>query len=461
MDRLPTETVQQIFACLDDYSDVVALSMCSRLLHEISLDPLIWTPHLQTNWQHSNDRISDLYNSESGPKTQKLDDPYGVFRQRKRRDRTVKDLILSIVDNPHGRLKKVDAISDGFMDIVDAVRNFRLRQGRVKKNYGIDYYCCLIERHLSRKLGVHILQKMNANPMAYQDGLGPLFALYAIGSFRRSDGLDLHLRSSLDEIQANISQLYTKAQWSALPLYLDVDQNEPSKVTVLMDALHAAGIRSASSEDYYDLRNSFLYCTLKERRPTIPITIVAIFVALATRMELTCHPIGFPGQVLASIQDEDHVVYVAPYEGGRTYTKSELVARLHSYNMPDSSGYFLPCSVQELCIRSARNILNCIERGSDIHTLDGLYTALVTLKLTGQRLPLAEESFITLICLHFPYDINIWEQLGHPDHQEMIRRTRLEDVTIRRPKRRDEQSVEIRHRVGTIFRHALFNYVAV
>lgn len=459
MDRLPVETILQIFLYLDQIADVIALAECDHRLNTIGEDPQIWLKHLRGHWRFDNARISDLYGGSSS-----LDlDPstaHERFSKRKRRDTTLRKCILSIVENPQGRLKYVDAISESFLDAADAVRDFRLCHGRSRKNYAIDYYCNKVEQHISRKLGIHILQKLTRTPNGFNDGMTPFFALYGITCFRQHNGLDFNPRDEIQTLQDAVHGQVNQDNWSRISLYEDAESS-PSKVSIIMQILTDHGIKAAEAEDYYDLRNSFLYCSIKDRRPTIPITMVATFVALCCALGMECFPVGFPGQVLAAIKAGPDTIYVAPYEGGKVYQRLELINRLHSYGMHDVDIYLQPCDVQELCVRSARNILNCIERGSDSDTLEGLYAALVTLKMAGRQIPLSEEQFMTLISLHFPYDINIWDKLQDPEHQELIRRARLEDVTIRKPKRCAEQSVPIKHKVGTIFRHALFDYAAV
>lgn len=467
LDTLPPETIDEILHYLNDPCDLAAFSQCDWRCYEIVSESSVWPERLMNSWKYSNETTCDPLGCGSRQPAKSMlsnSEAKAKFRSRRMQDLRISKCILTIVESPQGRLKYVDAISDSFMDGADAVRNFRLKHGRIKHNYGIDYYCSLLEKHLSRKLGIHILQKIGSQTDIQadfmHDGCTPLVALFGIGCFRQTDGLDLHLQAVLDQLQRSVLGSHTADSWAALPLSTDLTSSA-TKIEGIMTALSDAGIKSADSEDYYDLRNSFVYCVLKEGRPTIPITMVAVFVALCTRLGLRCHPIGFPGQVLAVVESRDEQVFVAPYENGRIYRRMELVERLQSYGLPDIEQYLRSCSVQELCRRSAKNILNCIERGSGESTLEGLYAALVTIKLMGEPLPLAEEQFITLICLHFPYDINIWERLQMPEYQEAIRRNRLEDVTIRKPKLRTEQSVTIRHRVGTIFRHALFNYVAM
>lgn len=461
---LPAETLLHIFAELEDPADVSALSQCSRELHEIASDPLIWASHL-TSYHHGNADFKMIHESHRRLPRMSLN-AKEQFRRRRMKDRRIQKCVLSMVENPQGRLKLVDAISNEFLDAADAVRRLRLRHGRSQKNYGIDYYCCLIERHLSRKLGVHVLRNLAQNLSDCSNGMSAISALFAVDCFRRSDGLELSLSPLLDEMQA-WSERWLKewscGRWEDLPLSTrQFEEPCHDKIQVLIDTLKEYGVTPVGPEDYHDLRNSFLSSALKEGRPTIPITLVAIFVALATRKGLKCYPIGFPGQVLAVVESENgELTYVSPYENGKVYTRLELVNRLHVLGLAESEMYLSPCSIEEFCIRSARNILNSIERGSDSHTLDGLYAALTTMRETRRPMPLSEEQFMTLICLHFPYDINFYGDMGLPEHQEMITRTKLEDVTIRKPKRRAAQTVPIRHRLGCIFRHRLFNYIAV
>jgi regulator of sirC expression with transglutaminase-like and TPR domain len=47
--------------------------------------------------------------------------------------------------------------------------------------------------------------------------------------------------------------------------------------------------------EYYHIDNSFLHATF-DGKPTIPLTLVSIFFALAEECGLTARPIGFPAK---------------------------------------------------------------------------------------------------------------------------------------------------------------------
>lgn len=461
METLPVETLQQILSYLDNPSDTSSLARCSRVLKEVATDPRVWEPHLNS-YQFGNKDIQDLY-LQTPRKKAFNNEATEAFRIRATKDRRIEKCVRSMVENPHGRLQTLETIAIEFLDGADAVRRLRRQHGRVKKNYGIDYYCRLIECHLSRRIGQQLLRDLNRLPSSVGEGMMPICVLFAINCFRQSDGLDLHLPSLLDRLHARLSSKCTSSEWEALPVHVQCfDGLLRCKVLVLLETLHACGVCPANSADYHDLRNSFLFYTFEQRRPTIPITMVAIFVALCARMDLFCEPIGFPGQVLAAMKNErNELIYVAPYEGGVAYSRPELVVKLYSYGLRDVESYLSTCTAQEFCIRAARNILNSIERGSDVHTLEGLYAALIAMQEMKSPIPLSEEQFINLVILHFPYDIFLYESRHVPEHKEAITRARLADVTIHKPKRRSEQPVPIRHRLGCIFRHRLFNYVAV
>lgn len=415
-------------------------------------------------YEFSNANFAHLLQQRPGTKKTLNVNAKAEFHSRKMEDKRLKKCVLAIVDRPHERFKLLEAISTEFLDAADVVRRLRRDHGLIKRDFGLDYYCRQIENHISRSIGLQILRTVNHGSQVLNSGIAPICGLFALNCFRGNDGLDFDLNEYIDSLEQTLTRDCPSERWRSLLLVQSNGEMLGTKVEVLMAALLRNHVRPVSATDYQDLRNSFLSYTAISLRPTIPITMVAIFCALCARMNLYCVPVGFPGQVLALMKDEDgKEIYVAPYELGKIYTRAELVAKLQSFGWHGMEELLSPMSAEQYYFRSAHNILNSIEEdaGSDVHTLEGFYAALSTLRTLGHDMPLSEDAFIRLVCLYFPFDICIYEELGNPEHKKMIADTRSAAAMLPIPKRRTDQPEYIRHRIGTLFRHRLFNYSAL
>ena len=91
-----------------------------------------------------------------------------------------------------------------------------------------------------------------------------------------------------------------------------------SSPMLLIDRFHAylfeeLGFRG-NDEDYYDPRNSFLNEVL-DRRTGIPISLAAVYVEVARRLEWPVRGVGFPGHFLAKWELTEGEVVVDPFHG--------------------------------------------------------------------------------------------------------------------------------------------------
>ncbi len=119
-----------------------------------------------------------------------------------------------------------------------------------------------------------------------------------------------------------------------------------------------AGFRG-NSEDYYDLRNSYLDQVL-ERRRGIPITLAIVWISLARRLGLDAYGVGFPGHFLAMVPagGSDPPVYIDAFAGrvidehGCRRLLDELTSGAGGFH----PGMLAPVSSREILLRVLRNL---------------------------------------------------------------------------------------------------------
>ena len=84
---------------------------------------------------------------------------------------------------------------------------------------------------------------------------------------------------------------------------------------------------AGNSQDFYDLRNSYLNEVL-ERRTGIPITLAIVYIELAARLDLEVRGVGFPGHFLVKCPAGGEIV-VDPFDG-RILTRDDCETRFRA-----------------------------------------------------------------------------------------------------------------------------------
>lgn len=83
----------------------------------------------------------------------------------------------------------------------------------------------------------------------------------------------------------------------------------------------------ANQENYYDPQNSYLNVVI-ERRRGIPISLAAVWLDAAWKLNWPLVGIGFPGHFLVGYRHERGIALLDPYHGGKTVSRAECMERL-------------------------------------------------------------------------------------------------------------------------------------
>jgi F-box protein 21 len=219
-------------------------------------------------------------------------------------------------------------------------------------------------------------------------------------------------------------------------------------------------------DNYYDLENSFLFSTFNGK-PTIPLTLVSIFCALAKECGLIARPMGFPGEVMAHIEQSsvNSMPLIISVFYNKIISLNEINEHLVDFlDEPLTHPLSSMTSIIELMIRSARNIINSITRDSTSLNSYGLYAAVSILKILGGGvLPFAFDSMMNVLKEHFPMDRRFFEMLSPSiitinDNLSLLQNDDV-NLPIIEEKRRINSSLKFY--VGQIFQHQQYNYWGV
>ena len=147
---------------------------------------------------------------------------------------------------------------------------------------------------------------------------------------------------------------------------------------------------TGNTEDYYDVRNSFLNDVLT-RRTGIPITLSTVLMEVGNRVGVPFEGVGFPGHFLVRVPAGagEHLI-LDPFHGGQRVDDDELLDRLRSLSDANKGPQFeavpaeflTPTSPRAMLGRMLRNLMRIyLERDQDA---EALLTVDLLLVLTPQ-----------------------------------------------------------------------------
>ena len=311
-----------------------------------------------------------------------------------------------------------------------------------------EYYSLEISRLISREIGLNLLIEIkNQSESSSTQGKALFNALLIIQSFH-PNGIFLSL-NRLDQIARQLQMN---------PLFSIGDLREKSQL--LISTMNTERFLPADSgEEYYDLENSFLFSAF-HGKPTIPLTLVSIFCALADHCGLKARPIGFPGEVMAVIEptssNNDGSPVIISVFHRKILSLDEINERfVDAYEEP--LVHPLPVTPMiDLIVRSARNMIHSISRyPTSLLNSYGLYAAVSILKvLEGGAIRFTDDSMMNVLREHFPLDVKFFQRLSPSTTIDDLRLGRIEE------KRRQDNSPP-EFCVGQIFQHRQYHYWGV
>ena len=278
------------------------------------------------------------------------------------------------------------------------------------------------------------------------------------------------------------------------------------------------GIRGNPEHTYHNIHNNFIgFALYDSEHSSLPPQSAAIYCAIARRLGLQASPCAMPFHVFVMVRvseevdldggtlsssSDDSYMYLDPFNTDQETDVSVMASLLRSVGAPQEhySSYFLQASVGDLTLRTSKNIITSIEgswrddgwiregRANNITFLTdprgAFYGALWSALLLS--IPRQEDGghlnttinrraylapFIEYFENHFTVDAALIEKFLIPTFEHIPESTALREsihvmrsVDIR-PKvvkaRTEHVSKRVRYKVGQVFRHRRYGYMAV
>lgn len=131
----------------------------------------------------------------------------------------------------------------------------------------------------------------------------------------------------------------------------------PKVVVATMTRLLAQELGfQGNQRNYYDPDNSYLDKVL-QRRTGIPISLSAVYLFVARRLQIPLVGIGMPGHFLLRHAQADPMLFIDPFGGGRILTEADCLRYLDEGEFGYDPSYLLPMTDGTILLRMIRNLL--------------------------------------------------------------------------------------------------------
>ncbi|CAF3469016.1 unnamed protein product [Rotaria socialis] len=472
IETLPPELFRSIIAFLSP-EDTSALAQTCHRMYIITRDDKIWQRYFLKRYTYTLSfphYSNGEYLLSSALKTTEAVDGctwQAYFAERSLQDKHIRSLLNEIITNRTNRISKADLISSKYgLLAFDVLKNYFSPTTDIFKQFNIlittatsrnltrEYYALDLARFISRNIGLTLLNEMKNQIEMPTEGKALINVLFIIQCFH-PHGIFL----SLNRLHSIGQRLINDRLFSSLTLH--------EKCQLIITTMKKENFLPASaSNEYYDLENSFLFSTFNGK-PTIPLTLVSIFCALADECGLVARPVGFPGEVMAQVEqplDSSMPLIISVFDN-KIMSLDDINERLANTIQTPLTYPLTITPMSDFVIRSARNMVHSIGRNttSSLNSY-GLYAAVSILKiLGGDALPFAYDSMMNVLKEHFPMDIHFLEMLSSSmtnafDELSQIRIQDANPLPIEEKRRKNSSP---KFYVGQIFQHKQYNYWGV
>ena len=221
--------------------------------------------------------------------------------------------------------------------------------------------------------------------------------------------------------------------------------------------------------------NNFPHAFLTTNKHTLPISLVHIFTAIATRLGLNASPINFPDTVLAHVlpRHEAAEPIIVNLRLSHDPTNAVTILNLNSQinnatHLPAIDPHFHPCTGLPMLMRASRNILSSLMSNDDVRP--SIYHPSLLLSICVHLLFQADDDILNRLLAANAY-LQAWDCIFLLDRlapslmsrcRGMIRshcQTVLDAEAAAELNIHSRTGIQVKYFVGMAFVHARYNYV--
>jgi len=222
--------------------------------------------------------------------------------------------------------------------------------------------------------------------------------------------------------------------------------------------------------------NLYPHSYLTAHKRTIPLSLVHIFLSVATSLGVAASPVDFPMRVLAHVSSPDPTMddfYVDVYgsnEKAILSVRDDIPVLLLRQGITSIIDYISPCLAQPMLLRTGRNLLASLRTASRVSSnvaKDSILLAFSLHILFTRRVPLISQMFTQVNALDVATFIGeaLVPGVGQYHHIQHSLSTACQEVMDQETKEaaivrlRSQEETSIQHFVGLVFKHKIYNYL--
>ncbi|KAF8424105.1 hypothetical protein EV426DRAFT_103045 [Tirmania nivea] len=284
--HLPDELLQTIFTFVHD-PDIFSVTLVCRRFYHLSSLPISWRDRCAqfTFWEphHSYQRKLN-HSNPSEVQWKKL------FVRRYKSNKQISELLNEIITHSTDRIIRFEKIARQGYDAKDCLRRMLECGEDCEDVLARRYYASEALAFIHRRRAIEIWKKISDGvDIPLEEALGAYDLFIIRGANRDVEAIT----RSLDRLAMEFRNQHLG--WEEL-----TPRELASAVIMFM---RSVGFTGASYENYHALRNSFIGICVDSNRATLPLTTVAIFCALGTRLGMDVRPCGFTYHVVAIVTE--------------------------------------------------------------------------------------------------------------------------------------------------------------
>lgn len=494
---LPDELLGAVILELATASDTVLFGLTCKRVYALAAASPVWRRHCLGTWQSWNAQ-HDFHSKLSRPPLET--DWRALYVERVTTDRLALDLFETVLATQQARASRMHDLAVHGSDVQDLLlRLVRETPDEAEDVLARRWHANAILGLISRRKAIDVWSRLQRGEhVELEEALGAYDGFIA-GSAPGPEGI----KSSLDRIAAAIQEDTPGIDGMTI-------RQKAVRVADYLQSKNLVGM--SNMENYHALRNNFLSLALREdeeRRDCLPLQSVAIYCAVARRLDVDASPSNFPRHVHAVISappgttldgypragdassesEKDITMYMDPFRQSEEVPCDELHFQLSRIGVPipDHDSFLGPASTLEMVLRTGRNILVSVEgvRMPGVEDNDSnepevpdaelaKYAALWSLFMLGDDDPARASArrrqgtrfLLEQLQTDYPHDVRTFAEVTPhllQDMPELPLVTELLETlqgADREPKAPNVRApgVEVMHRVGTYFEHRVYGY---
>ena len=168
----------------------------------------------------------------------------------------------------------------------------------------------------------------------------------------------------MEELVREMEQFYHEL-WR----HMEDEMSPHQRIKVFNDIFFNQFKFRANTKNFHSPANSMINTVLETKKGN-PISLCAVYLLLAQKMELPIYGVNLPNLFILTYKVGDEAFYINVFNRGLIFTKEDIDNYLENLQLEKQSIFYEPCSHLDIVLRALRNLIVSFEKLGDYHRAD-------------------------------------------------------------------------------------------